>query len=275
MIHAVLIFNNSGKPRLLRCYPPPSPITIPGAPTSNDANGLGHTETIEPSFFSIYSSSHSKFQLLQAIYQLIAAKSNHHAQSSDQSNLNSSVSASLTNFLKLDRSTVLNLTNHHNKTWFNNFHSDGHQQAGDLSFLLDLNLMLIYRHYATLFFVFLVDQSESHLAILDLIQVFVESLDKCFKNVCELDLIFNFDELNLLLSQIIIGGIVLDTSVESITKNFKLQSKALKASSSILPSDFMNNSRSGNSSSISDGFHNSFGGVNLIGLGSSWKPFRS
>ncbi|GIY77364.1 AP-3 complex subunit sigma-2 [Caerostris extrusa] len=40
---------------------------------------------------------------------------------------------------------------------------------------------LIYRHYATLYFVFCVDSSESELGILDLIQVFVETLDKCFE----------------------------------------------------------------------------------------------
>ncbi|KAM7048677.1 AP-3 complex subunit sigma-2 isoform 2-T2 [Molossus nigricans] len=54
---------------------------------------------------------------------------------------------------------------------------------------------LIYRHYATLYFVFCVDSSESELGILDLIQVFVETLDKCFENVCELDLIFHMDKL--------------------------------------------------------------------------------
>lgn len=48
---------------------------------------------------------------------------------------------------------------------------------------------MIYRHYATLYFVFVVDEAESELGILDLIQVFVESLDKCFENVCELDLV--------------------------------------------------------------------------------------
>ncbi|XP_034523769.1 AP-3 complex subunit sigma-2 isoform X3 [Ailuropoda melanoleuca] len=56
---------------------------------------------------------------------------------------------------------------------------------------------LIYRHYATLYFVFCVDSSESELGILDLIQVFVETLDKCFENVCELDLIFHMDKSKL------------------------------------------------------------------------------
>ena len=53
---------------------------------------------------------------------------------------------------------------------------------------------LIYRHFATLYFIVLCDKSESELGILDLIQVFVEVLDKCFENVCELDLIFHADK---------------------------------------------------------------------------------
>jgi hypothetical protein len=40
------------------------------------------------------------------------------------------------------------------------------------------DVKLIYRHYATLYFVFAVDSQESDLGILDLIQVFVECLDK-------------------------------------------------------------------------------------------------
>jgi AP-3 complex subunit sigma len=90
----------------------------------------------------------------------------------------------------------------------------------------DDDTRVIYRHYATLYFVyvlflfgnagadgrFVVDGAESELGILDLIQVcrvhaarpqyadsqvFVESLDRAFENVCELDLIFHFDEVSL------------------------------------------------------------------------------
>lgn len=64
---------------------------------------------------------------------------------------------------------------------------------------------LIYRHYATLYFVFCVDSSESELGILDLIQVFVETLDKCFENVCELDLIFNADVVHHILAELVMG----------------------------------------------------------------------
>jgi len=77
---------------------------------------------------------------------------------------------------------------------------------------------LIYRHYATLYFIFVVDTCESELGILDLIQVFVESLDKCFENVCELDLIFHVDKCHYILDEIVQGGCVLETSLKEILK---------------------------------------------------------
>ena len=52
-------------------------------------------------------------------------------------------------------------------------------------------------------------------------QVFVEALDRCFANVCELDLIFHFDEVHTLLSCMIIGGYVCDTNLDSIAASFR------------------------------------------------------
>lgn len=87
---------------------------------------------------------------------------------------------------------------------------------------------IIYRHYATLYFIFLVDQQESDLGILDLIQVFVEALDHCFQSVCELDLIFHSDRVHYIIDEIIMGGMVLETNLSSIvtaiTEQNKLQS---------------------------------------------------
>lgn len=75
---------------------------------------------------------------------------------------------------------------------------------------------IIYRHYATLYFIFAVDEQESDLGILDLIQVFVEALDRCFENVCELDLIFHSDKVHYILDEIIMGGMVLETNISNI-----------------------------------------------------------
>ncbi|KAK9471941.1 AP complex, mu/sigma subunit [Dipodascopsis tothii] len=88
------------------------------------------------------------------------------------------------------------------------------------------DIRVIYRHYATLYFVFVVDEQESELGILDLIQVFVESLDRCFDNVCELDLVFGWELLHTVLDEIVQGGMVVETvigdvvaAVEEIRKN--------------------------------------------------------
>uniref|UniRef100_A0A0B7AGB3 AP complex mu/sigma subunit domain-containing protein n=2 Tax=Arion vulgaris TaxID=1028688 RepID=A0A0B7AGB3_9EUPU len=87
---------------------------------------------------------------------------------------------------------------------------------------------LIYRHYATLYFVFCVDSCESELGILDLIQVFVETLDKCFENVCELDLIFHVDKVHYMLSELVMGGMVLETNMVEIMTRIDEQNKLEK-----------------------------------------------
>ncbi|KAF8203214.1 clathrin adaptor complex small chain-domain-containing protein [Pholiota molesta] len=89
---------------------------------------------------------------------------------------------------------------------------------------------VVYRSYATLYFVFVVDGAESELGILDLIQVLVESLDRAFENVCELDLVFHFDEVHHILAEIIQGGLVLETNVEEIDLSVQEAARARKES---------------------------------------------
>ncbi|KAG8722776.1 Sigma-adaptin 3A [Ceratobasidium sp. 394] len=89
---------------------------------------------------------------------------------------------------------------------------------------------VVYRLYATLYFVFVVDGAESELGVLDLIQVFVESLDRAFENVCELDLVFHFDEVHHILAELVQGGLVLETNVDEISRGVQERQKAQKAS---------------------------------------------
>ena len=93
---------------------------------------------------------------------------------------------------------------------------------------------LIYRHYATLYFVFAADKLESDLGILDLIQVFVEALDKCFENVCELDLIFHSDKVHYILDEIVMAGMVLETNIVTILSGVNDQTKLHQKSTSKL-----------------------------------------
>jgi len=48
--------------------------------------------------------------------------------------------------------------------------------------------------YASLYFVIAIDNDDNELIALEIIHRFVETLDKYFGNVCELDVVFNFDK---------------------------------------------------------------------------------
>nr|GEV67341.1 AP-3 complex subunit sigma [Tanacetum cinerariifolium] len=78
---------------------------------------------------------------------------------------------------------------------------------------------LVYKTFATLYFIVIFDESENELAILDLMQVFVETLDKCFSNVCELDIVFNFSKVHTILNEIILGGQVVEMSSAEVVKS--------------------------------------------------------
>lgn len=88
--------------------------------------------------------------------------------------------------------------------------------------------LVTYRHYATLYFILISTSTESPLALLDLIQVFVESLDRLFENVCELDLIFNFETLHAVLGEMIVGGVVVETGLDRVVEGVKAQGRVAK-----------------------------------------------
>ncbi|VDN31964.1 unnamed protein product [Dibothriocephalus latus] len=81
------------------------------------------------------------------------------------------------------------------------------------SLLAGQDYRLIYRHYATLYFVFC---------------VFVEALDKSFESVCELDLIFHPDKVHYLLNELVVGGMVLETHISEIVNHYEEQNKLEK-----------------------------------------------
>ncbi|GAB7362557.1 hypothetical protein MBLNU230_g2874t1 [Neophaeotheca triangularis] len=92
----------------------------------------------------------------------------------------------------------------------------------------DAPSLVTYRHYATLYFIVISTSTESPLALLDLIQVFVEALDRLFENVCELDLIFNFETLHAVLGEMIVGGVVVETGLERVVEGVRGQGRVAK-----------------------------------------------
>ncbi|XP_048213555.1 AP-3 complex subunit sigma-1-like isoform X4 [Perognathus longimembris pacificus] len=63
----------------------------------------------------------------------------------------------------------------------------------------------------------------------NLIQVFVETLDKYFENVCELDLIFHVDKVHNILAEMVMGGMVLETNMNEIVTQADAQNKPGKS----------------------------------------------
>merc|ERR1719387_1900137 len=93
--------------------------------------------------------------------------------------------------------------------------------------------MLTFPVKGHLYFIFVVDSAENELGILDLVQVFVQVLDACFENVCELDLIFHFDRVNYILDEIVMAGMVLETNADLIIQAVK-ETKKLESEGGLL-----------------------------------------
>jgi len=56
----------------------------------------------------------------------------------------------------------------------------------------------------------------------------VQALDQLFENVCELDLIFNFETLHATLEEMITGGCVVETDLARIVKAVRDSGKVAK-----------------------------------------------
>ncbi|EQL31215.1 hypothetical protein BDFG_06390 [Blastomyces dermatitidis ATCC 26199] len=157
MINAVLVFNNSGQPRLTKFY------------TQLD------TQTQQ--------------SLIAQIYNLVSQRP-----------------SSACNFLPLPPLLAEGASSNTSNTSFS-----------------DAPTQITYRTYATLSFILISTSTESPLALIDLIQVVVEALDRLFENVCELDLIFGFETMHAVLGEMIVGGVVVETNLERIVQGVKSQ----------------------------------------------------
>lgn len=71
---------------------------------------------------------------------------------------------------------------------------------------------LVYRRYAGLFFIFGINEEDNDLVYLELIHLLVEVLDMFFKDVCELDLVFNFHKVFMIIDEMVTGGEIQEVS---------------------------------------------------------------
>lgn len=77
---------------------------------------------------------------------------------------------------------------------------------------------VVYKRYASLFFIACVDKDDNELIVLEQIHLFVEVLDRYFGNVCELDIIFNFHKAYYILDELFIGGELQETSKAEVLR---------------------------------------------------------
>jgi hypothetical protein len=80
------------------------------------------------------------------------------------------------------------------------------------------NYKVIYKKYASLYFVFCVDLWENELGSMEFIHLFVETLDKFFGSVCELDVVYNFYKVYAILDELIIGGEIIESSKAKVVQ---------------------------------------------------------
>ncbi|KJE93023.1 hypothetical protein CAOG_03885 [Capsaspora owczarzaki ATCC 30864] len=94
------------------------------------------------------------------------------------------------------------------------------------SFMEYRNYKIVYRRYAALYFILGVDSEENELAILEFIHAVVETLDRYFESVCELDIMFNLEKAHIILDEMIINGKIVETNKNQILMPLALMEKA-------------------------------------------------
>ncbi|XP_026663171.1 AP-4 complex subunit sigma isoform X1 [Phoenix dactylifera] len=101
------------------------------------------------------------------------------------------------------------------------------------SFVEHRNYKIVYRRYASLFFLVGVDNDEvcpsvllNELAILEFIHLVVETMDRHFRNVCELDIMFHLETAHFMLEEMVMNGCIVETSKTNILTPIQLMDKA-------------------------------------------------
>lgn len=77
---------------------------------------------------------------------------------------------------------------------------------------------IVYKRYASLYFAVAIEKTDNELITLEIVQRYVEILDRYFGNVCELDIIFNYEKAVFILDELIIAGEMQETSKSFVIK---------------------------------------------------------
>jgi AP-4 complex subunit sigma-1 len=74
------------------------------------------------------------------------------------------------------------------------------------------NHTVVFRRYASLFFIAGAHPNENEMAVLEFIHSCVEALDRYFGSVCELDIMFHLDRAHFVLEEMAMSGELVDAN---------------------------------------------------------------
>ena len=77
---------------------------------------------------------------------------------------------------------------------------------------------VVYRRYASLFFIAGCSSTDNELITLEIIHRYVEQMDKYYGNVCELDIIFNFQKAYFILDELLLAGELQESSKKNVLR---------------------------------------------------------
>jgi hypothetical protein len=84
--------------------------------------------------------------------------------------------------------------------------------------ILAAETKVVYRRYASLFFIAATDPTDNELITLEIVHRYVEQMDKYYGNVCELDIIFNFQKAYFILDELLLAGEMQESSKKNVLR---------------------------------------------------------
>lgn len=86
------------------------------------------------------------------------------------------------------------------------------------NFLEYKDTKIVYRRYASLFFIAGSSSDDNELITLEIIHRYVEQMDKYYGNVCELDIIFSFTKAYYILDELLLAGELQESSKKNVLR---------------------------------------------------------
>ena len=81
-----------------------------------------------------------------------------------------------------------------------------------------IDTKIVYRRYASLFFIAGCSSDDNELISLEIIHRYVEQMDKYYGNVCELDIIFSFTKAYYILDELLLAGELQESSKKNVLR---------------------------------------------------------